>query len=633
LRSAANSGLRIGPARGVLTFGCIIVRRMKHEVLFHPSGKRGQVEERKTVLEAARGLGIGLRSDCGGKGTCGKCRIMIEQGEGGLSSPTEKERRLLGSQLASHCRLACTAAIQGPLSVMVPRESLADEAIVVAEGEGIPFELSPVVRKYHVAMTAPNAEDPTGDAQRLLNELVEVYHLKGLEIDQPVLQKLPEVLREAAWDVTVTVWDGKQVLDVEQGYVNDSYGMAVDIGTTTVVGYLMSMRTGQTLAIESMTNPQIAYGADVMTRIVYATKDDENRRRIRRSIVDGLNAIIQKACAEAGMAPSKVVEMTLVGNTAMHHLFLGLNTESLARAPFVPIMQEPCDLKARDLMLVVNQCANVHILPIEAGFVGADNVGVLIATQPQQYPGLTLVIDIGTNGEIVLGDKDAGLMCCSAAAGPAFEGAHIKCGMMAATGAIAGVRINPGTREVSYRTIGGIRPQGICGSGIIEAVAQMVKCGILSGDGRMNADARCVRSGEDGPEFVLERADKTATGRDIVITQKDIREVQLAKAAIYTGASILMKRLGVEKVDRVILAGAFGSYVDPESAMAIGLFPRCDLENVKAVGNAAGYGARMALLSKAMRMEAARIARTVKYVELTTDPDFESMFIASTRFT
>jgi len=205
--------------------------------------------------------------------------------------------------------------------------------------------------------------------------------------------------------------------------------------------------------------------------------------------------------------------------------------------------------------------------------------------------------------------------------------------MMAATGAIAGVRINPGTREVSYRTIGGIRPQGICGSGIIEAVAQMVKCGILSGDGRMNADARCVRSGEDGPEFVLERADKTATGRDIVITQKDIREVQLAKAAIYTGASILMKRLGVEKVDRVILAGAFGSYVDPESAMAIGLFPRCDLENVKAVGNAAGYGARMALLSKAMRMEAARIARTVKYVELTTDPDFESMFIASTRFT
>jgi uncharacterized 2Fe-2S/4Fe-4S cluster protein (DUF4445 family) len=613
--------------------GCIMVKHMKHEVLFRPSGKSGQVEERRTVLEAARELGINLRADCGGKGTCGKCRIIIEEGEGGLSSPTEKEERLLGSQLASNCRLACATAIQGPVSITVPRESLADEAIIVAEGEGVPFELSPVIRKYHVDLMAPNVGESAPGAQSLLNELAEIYGLKGLEIDHPMLQKLPEVLRDAAWDVTVTVWDGRQVVDVEPGFTDDCYGMAVDIGTTTLVGYLMNMRTGRTVAIESMTNPQVAYGADVMTRIVYAAEDDENRRRIRQSVVDGLNTIVEKACAKAGIAPSKVAEVTLVGNTAMHHLFLGLNTESLARAPFVPMIREPCDLKARDLMLVVNPCANVHLLPIEGGFVGADNVGVLIATQPQQYPGLTLVIDIGTNGEIVLGSKELGLMCCSAAAGPAFEGAHIKCGMTAATGAIAGVRIDPRTREISYRTIGGTKPKGICGSGIIEALAQMIKCGILSGDGRMNTDAACLRSGEDGPEFALERADKTATGRDIVITQRDIREVQLAKAAIYTGARILMKRLGVEKVDRVILAGAFGSYVDPESAMAIGLFPPCDLENVKAVGNAAGYGARMALLSKAMRMEAVRIARAVEYVELTVDPDFESMFIASTRFT
>jgi len=606
---------------------------MKHEVLFHPSGKSGQVEERRTILEAARGLGISLRSDCGGKGTCGKCRIVIEEGERGLSSPTEKERRLLGSQLSSHYRLACSAAIQGPLSITVPRESLADETIIVAEGEGVPFALSPVIRKYHVDLMTPKAGQSAPGAQSLLNELAELYDLKALEIDRPVLEKLPELLREAAWDVTVTVWDGQQVVDVEPGYVEESYGMAVDIGTTTVVGYLVSMHTGQTVAIGSMTNPQVAYGADVMTRIVYAMKDDENRRRIRQSIVDGLNTVVEQACAKAGIAPSKVVEMTLVGNTAMHHLFLGLNTESLARAPFVPVLQEPCDLKARDLLLGINPCANVHFLPIEAGFVGADNVGVLIATQPQQYPGLTLIIDIGTNGEIVLGNRELGLMCCSAAAGPAFEGAHIKCGMVASAGAIAGIKIDPGTREVSYRTIDGTRPEGICGSGIIEAVAQMVKCGIVSRDGRMNTDMLCVRSGEDGPEFMLERSDRTAIGKDIVITQKDIREVQLAKAAIYTGASILMKRLGVEEVDRVILAGAFGSYVDPESAMAIGLFPKCDLENVKAVGNAAGYGARMALLSKAMRMEAARIARAVKYVELTTDPDFETMFIASTRFT
>jgi uncharacterized 2Fe-2S/4Fe-4S cluster protein (DUF4445 family) len=409
--------------------------------------------------------------------------------------------------------------------------------------------------------------------------------------------------------------------------------MAVDIGTTTLVGYVINLCTGELIATESMLNPQVDYGADVMSRIVYSTKDEGSRRRIRETIVSGLNSIVAKACAKAGIAPLRVAEMTIVGNTAMHHLFLGLNTEFLAKVPFVPALQNPCDFKARDLMLEINPCANVHLLPIEAGFVGADNVGVLIATQPQQYPGLTLVIDIGTNGEIVLANRDMGLMSCSTAAGPAFEGAHIKCGVVAAAGAIDRVRIDAGTHEISYRTIGETRPQGICGSGIIDAVAQMVRCGVLSAEGRINGDAACVRSGENGLELLLERADKTATGRDIVITQKDIREVQLAKAAINTGARILMKHLGAEKVDRVILAGAFGSYVDPESAIAIGLFPQCSLENVKAVGNAAGYGARMALLSKAMRAEAARIARVVKYVELTTDPDFETIFIASTRFT
>ncbi len=601
---------------------------MKHDVHFRPSGKRGQVEDKKTILEAARGLGISLRSDCGGKGTCGKCRVVVEEGR--LSSPTDREKKLLGSHLTSNCRLACSAAIEGPLSVTLPRESLAEEAIILAEGEGVPFELSPLISKYHVDLTAPSLDDPSGDAQRLLTALTEVYGLASLNVDYPLLQKLPGELRRADWDVTVTVWDGREIVDVEPGYVDDSYGMAVDIGTTTLVGYLANLRTGESMATESMVNPQVDYGADVMSRIVYSMKDKESQRRIRQSVIGGLNTIVAKACAKAGVAPFRVAEMTIVGNTAMHHLFLGLNTEFLAKAPFVPTLQNPCDFKARDLSLEINPCANVHLLPIEAGFVGADNVGVLVATQPQQYPGLTLVIDIGTNGEIVLGNKEVGLMSCSAAAGPAFEGSHIKCGMMAAVGAIDRVRIDPGKREVSCRTIGGTRSQGICGSGIIDAVAQMVKYGVLSAEGRMNTDD--VRSGEDGLELVLERADKTATGRDIVITQKDIREVQLAKAAICTGAKVLMKRLGAEKVDRVILAGAFGSYVDPASAMAIGLFPPCDLENVKAVGNAAGYGARMALLSKAMRTEAARIARAVKYVELTTDPEFGAIFVSSTRF-
>jgi uncharacterized 2Fe-2S/4Fe-4S cluster protein (DUF4445 family) len=603
---------------------------VKHDILFRPSGKRGRVEEKRTILEAARELGINLRSDCGGKGTCGKCRVIVEEGK--LPSPTDKEKRLLDTQLTSGCRLACSTTIEAPLSVVVPRESLADEAIIVAEGEGVPFELSPVINKYHVDLTAPSLNDPSGDAQRLLKALAVVYGLTNLDMDYPLLQKLPEVLRGAGWDVTVTVWDGREVIDVEPGYVEDSHGMAVDIGTTTLVGYLINLRTGDVAATESMVNPQADYGADVMSRIVYSLRGGEERRRVRQSIVDGLNAIVSRACVKAGIAPSRVAEMTVVGNTAMHHLFLGLNPEFLARAPFVPALQGPCDFKARDLALEINPCANVHLLPVEAGFVGADNVGVLIATQPQQYPGLTLVIDIGTNGEIVLGSKEAGWMCCSTAAGPAFEGAHIKCGMMAAAGAIDRVRIEPGTYRVSYRTICGERPRGICGSGIIDAVAQMVRCGALTARGRMNGEVACIQSRESGPELLLERADKTATGRDIVITQNDVREVQLAKAAMYTGARILMKRLGAEKVDRVILAGAFGSYVDPESAMTIGILPRCELRDVKAVGNAAGYGARMALLSKAIRAEAARVARAVKYVELTTDPDFGSIFVSSTLF-
>jgi uncharacterized 2Fe-2S/4Fe-4S cluster protein (DUF4445 family) len=363
-------------------------------------------------------------------------------------------------------------------------------------------------------------------------------------------------------------------------------------------------------------------------------QDEKSRQKMNNSIVDSLNTIITNACKGAGITNYSIAEVTIVGNTAMHHLFLGLDVESLSRAPFTPVTCKPCDLKARDLDLEINPSANVHLLPIEGGFVGADNVGVLISTEPHQSSGLTIVIDIGTNGEIVVGNKDLGLMSCSTAAGPAFEGAHLKFGMRAAPGAIDHVRIDPKTYEASYSTIGSVRPRGICGSGIIDAVAQMVKSGIILNNGRINTDVTTsrVRQGDATPEFVLEWADKTAIDKDIVITQEDIREVQLAKAALYAGTQVLMKRMGVKSIDRVILAGAFGSYIDRESAMAIGLFPPCDLEDIVTAGNAAGQGACMALLSMAKREEAVEVARNVKYIELSKDPDFGSIFIKSTYF-
>jgi len=396
----------------------------------------------------------------------------------------------------------------------------------------------------------------------------------------------------------------------------------------------MSLTTGKTIAIGTMTNPQVVYGEDVISRIAYCLEGDENRRKMGGCLRDCLNNIISKVCNRSKINTGCVYEMAIAGNTAMHHFLLGLDVECLAKAPFTPALLLPCDRKAGDLHLNINADANIHILPVIDGFVGADTVGVIISAQPHLSQGLTLVIDIGTNGEIVAGSRDLGLVCCSAAAGPAFEGGHIKFGMRAAQGTIEHVRIDPDTFEVDYRTIGDTPPRGICGSGIIDAVAQMIKCGIIKKNGRINTETPSPRllTGNEGPSFVIEWAEKTAIGRDLVIVQDDIREIQLAKAALNAGAVILLKHLGENKIRRILLAGAFGSYIDKKSAMIIGLFPTCEFENIVSVGNAAGHGARLALLSRTKREEAAEIARTIHYVELSNDPDFESAFIKATYF-
>jgi len=620
----------------------------KHQVTFQPSGRRGKFEEKTNLLSTAQALGVDIRSDCGGKGTCGKCRVVVVEGEKELAPPSEFEKKILGDALGAGYRLACRTAVSAPLQLMVPKESQVKRTVILTDAEARPLELEPMVKKYHLNTHAPSLDEPLGDTERLLEAMEQTYGLRGIEIAYSVLRDLPRTLRAADGDVTVTIWDwGKPtIVDVEAGYVDESYGIAVDIGTTTVVGYLTNLDTGQVVATESMVNPQVAFGEDVMTRISYTMEKEHGRRQMREVIVEGLNQMIFRACARAGVDPRQVAEMTVVGNTAMHHLFLGIEAEFVAKTPFPPAIHRHFDLSVPNVGLKINPAANVHILPIEAGFVGADNVGALIATEPYNEEKVTLLIDIGTNGELVLGNRELGLIACSVAAGPAFEGACIRFGMRAATGAIEHVRIDPHTLEVECEVIGGTPARGICGSGIIDAVAQMLRAGVISSDGRMKAGGPSprMRSGENGHEFVLVWGEYTAIDQDdctpapgqagtgVVITQQDVREVQLAKGAFHAGVQILMKRLGVKRIEKVVLAGAFGSYVDPESAMTIGLIPRCDPDSVSAVGNAAGHGARMALLSRRKRAEAIKIARQVRYTELTADPDFRAEFIAGTSF-
>ncbi len=601
----------------------------KHKIIFQPEGKRGEFVEGTTILDAARDVGVDIEAICGGKLTCGKCQVIIEQGMENLSPVTDDEKRLLDRRKAGkNYRLACVTKFYGDVVVYVPEESRGGEQIILKEGVELSVAINPAVKKYYLELPKPHLKDDLGDFERVLAALREDYGIGDVEIDYEVLRKMPDVLRDSDWKVTVSIWNDKEIIDIQPGYkAEESYGLAVDIGTTTVVGYLTDLRTGKVMAVDSMMNPQVTYGEDVMSRITYAMQYEDGLEKLNQKIVDGLNKILENVCREAGISTEEVCEMTVVGNTGMHHIFLKINPQHIAIAPYVPALHCSHDVKARDLGLNITKGGYVHVLPIEAGWVGADNVAVLIATEPYNQEEMCLVIDIGTNGEIVLGNREK-LVSCSAAAGPALEGAHIKHGMRAATGAIEKIRIDPETLEPEYKTIGNAPPRGICGSGIIDAAAELYRAGIVKKNGRFNLDLDSPRVREvDGtPEYVIAWADETSIGHDIVMTQKDIREIQLAKGAMCAGAHILMKELDVEHVDRVIVAGAFGNYIDKISALIIGLVPDVPVERIESVGNAAGVGARIALISREKREEANRIARNVEHIKLAVHPSFEKEF-------
>jgi len=603
-------------------------KKKTFQVVFQPSGRKGEVSGGKTVIEASRELGIEIESLCGGVRNCGKCKIRLVEGH--LSPFTDDEAEFITDlERGEGYRLSCAAQIKGDVLIYVPEESRPEGLVVRKEATERPFELKPAVTLYFVELSPPSLQDPLGDFDRLQKTLSEKYQLHHLEIDYQVLLKVPRVLREGNWKVTAAVWMEEEIIDIKPGRVDEMYGLALDIGTTTVAGYLCSLRSGKVIATESMMNPQMTYGEDVMSRITYAmTHPKEGLEKLHRSVVNGLNRLIKTITKKCHLSPEDIFELTVVGNTAMHHLFLKINPEYLGVAPFPPAIHRSVDVKARDLGLKVNPSANVHLLPIEAGFVGADNVGVLIAEEPHHQDEMVLIIDIGTNGELVMGNRKK-LISSSCATGPALEGAHIKFGMRAASGAIERIEIHPETLDVRFEVIGNSRAMGICGSGIIDAAAELYRNGILDKSGRFRNEIKSsrLRVVDETTEFVIAWKNETSIGKDITITQKDIRNIQLAKAALYTGAKLMMRRLGIEKLDKVILAGAFGSYIDPEKALVLGMFPDCDLKNVYAVGNAAGDGARLALLNRDKRAEADEIARKVEYMELSIQADFQKEFI------
>ncbi|HSB33119.1 MAG TPA: ASKHA domain-containing protein [Nitrospirota bacterium] len=628
---------------------------MEHTIIFQPSGRRGRVPEGTTILDAARRLGVGIEAVCGEQLVCGKCRVKVMEGNfpkenitssmKHLSDLDEKEIKVLKRKDSDeHIRLACSTRILGDVLVFVPEASRTGKQVVSKAAGVIKVKLKPAVMKYYVELPPPALDDPLGDFERLGKVLAKNHRLKGLTVDYRALQGLPDAVRKGDWKVTVTVWNKSEIIRIEPGMVTTNIGLAIDIGTTTVAGYLTDLNTGKVLATESMMNPQVRYGEDVMSRITYCMMNEQTGlKELQATIIEGLNTIAKQAAHKAGVSPEDISEMTLVGNTAMHHILMGINPEYMGVAPFTPALHHSVDLKAERFGIEILPGGNIHIMPIEAGFVGADNVGCLIADTPHKRDKMTLLIDIGTNGELVFGNRKK-LISCSCATGPALEGAQIEFGMRAAPGAIERVKIDTQTLEPEYKVIGNnewsdgtrnMQAKGICGSAIIDVIAEMFKAGIIRKNGQLNMDLKSprVRKGDKGlNEYVLAWKHETSIEHDIVVNQKDVRAIQLAKGALYSGCLIMMRKLKVKQFDRLAVAGAFGSHIDKIAAMSIGMFPDCDLKKVEYIGNAAGDGARIALLNTDKRKEANEIARQVEYVELALEEDFNDRFGESMQF-
>ncbi|HLS67798.1 MAG TPA: ASKHA domain-containing protein [Kiloniellales bacterium] len=629
-------------------------------VVFTPSGRRGHFPVGTPLLKCARQLGVDIDSVCGGRGLCGRCQIELSTGDfakHGISSQLDhasewnavEERFHTRKGMKPGRRLSCQALLLDDLVVDVPADSQVHKQVVRKRAEVRNIELDPAVRLHYVEVEQPDMHNPTGDLERLLLALekqwgVKDLNIRDLSVDLRVLQGLQQALREGDWKVTVAVHREQVLTTIWPGFHDKAYGVAVDIGSTTVAAHLSDLSTGEVLASSGIMNPQIRFGEDLMSRVSYVMMNPGGDREMTQAVREGINRLLGEVCAEAGLETSDLLNATFVANPIMHHLLLGIDPTELGGAPFALTFNSGITLWAEQLDLKLAPDARVYVLPCIAGHVGADAAGVILSEQPHLRDEVSLVVDVGTNAEIILGNRQR-LLACSSPTGPAFEGAQISSGQRAAPGAIERVRIDPETLEPRFRVIGSelwsddegfaratrrLGVTGICGSGIIEVLAELFLAGVILSDGTIDGAAvqrspRIFRDGRTYSYLLHQPADPEEPR--IAITQADVRAIQLGKAALYAGIRLLMDRFGVERVDRIQLAGAFGSHIDVKYAMILGLLPDCELENVSSAGNAAGTGARIALLNQQARDEIERVVKRVEKIETAVEARFQEHFV------
>lgn len=630
-------------------------------VIFTPSGKRGHFPIGTPVLTAARQLGVDLDSVCGGRGICSKCQITPSYGEfskhgvtvadDALTDWNKVEQRYKDKRgLLEGRRLGCQAQVQGDVVIDVPPESQVHRQVVRKRAEVRDITMNPSTRLFYVEVEEPDMHKPSGDMERLIEALEAQWQLKGVKTDLHILQGLQPALRKGQWKVTVAVHLGDEsqppkIMHIWPGYYDGTlYGLAVDLGSTTIAAHLCDLKSGEVVASSGIMNPQIRFGEDLMSRVSYSMMNPGGDQEMTRAVRDGMNALFTQIATEAGIDQSLIVDAVFVCNPVMHHLFLGIDPFELGQAPFALATSDALALQARELELNIHPAARVYILPCIAGHVGADAAAVALSEAPDKSKDLVLVVDVGTNAEILLGNTEK-VLACSSPTGPAFEGAQISSGQRAAPGAIERLEINPETKEPRFRVIGsdiwsdeagfdaaiattGIT--GICGSGIIEAIAEMRMAGVLDASGLIGSaeqtgTPRCIQDGRTNAYLVWDGS--AEGGPKITITNPDIRAIQMAKAALYSGARLLMDKFNVETVDRVVLAGAFGAHISAKHAMVLGMIPDCPLDKVTSAGNAAGTGARIALLNTQARSEIEETVRRIEKIETAVEPRFQEHFV------
>lgn len=632
------------------------------KVVFTPSGRRGSFPVNTPLLDAARSLGVDIDSVCGGRGLCGRCQVtcaegafpkhQIQSSKDHLSplSETEKSYNQRKKSLAEGRRLSCHTLLLDDCVIDVPPESQVHRQVVRKAAEYRDIELDAATRLYCVEVPEPDMEVPKGDLQHLLDVLESDWGLSSLTCDAALLARLQPALKESGRRLTVAVHRNHSIIALWAGFHDLAYGVAVDVGSTTVAVHLCDLSSGDVLASASVMNPQIRFGEDLMSRVSYVMMHPEGAQEMTNAIRVALNDLFKNVAKQVKAKVEDILEITLVANPIMHHLLLGINPVELGGAPFALTTDTAVEMPARELDLQINHGGRIYILPCIAGHVGADTAGVILSEEPQQQKAMTLLVDVGTNAEIVLGDKNR-LLACSSPTGPAFEGAQISAGQRAAAGAIERVRIDPDTLVARFKVIGSdlwsdepgfieetskFGVTGICGSGIIEVVAEMYLSGIVTVDGIIDGElaSRSPLVVADGRtwSYVLYQSDLTENQAPILVTQNDIRQIQLAKAALYAGVKLLMDKLDIDHVDRIRLAGAFGSHINVQHAMVLGLIPDCALNQVSSAGNAAGTGARIALLNNQSRNTIEDLVTNIEKIETAMEPKFQQYFVDAMAF-